>query len=96
MLEVGENKSTYLPTYLPCNLSIVVGPHTIPSMGGDASEFNSKQHCKFVTPPGFVSLGSPLKETTYNLQHVARFYVASRAFATICCGDPNPRHIILD
>jgi hypothetical protein len=46
-------------------------------MGGDASELNSKQHCKFLTPPGFVSLGSPLKETTYNLQHVARSYVAS-------------------
>lgn len=38
-------------------------------MGGDASELNCKQDCKFLTPPGFVSLGSPLKKplTIFNM-----------------------------
>jgi hypothetical protein len=97
----GWGKQKYLPTYLPTYhvILVLLWGHHIQYQAWVEMLPNSilNKHCKFVTPPGFVSLGSPLKETTYNLQHVARFYVASRAFATRwCCGDPNPRHIILD
>jgi hypothetical protein len=65
-------------------------------MGGDASEFNSKQHCKFVTPPGFVSLGSPLKKPLpiFNMWQDLMWLV--EPFLLDAAGDPNPRHIILD
>ncbi len=78
---LGKTKvPTYLPTYHV--ILVLLWGHHIQYQAWVEMLPNSilNKHCKFVTPPGFVSLGSPLKETTYNLQHVARFYVASRAF----------------